>query len=210
MRFPLVGVLLSLLVSTSIAGEVTVPGGGVVTIIGSSAEGPKIGHGCVVEGRLLTAAHVVARRTRLRWSDMAGREGVAWVSWSSDDADVVMLETDVPVARGFERAPSAPRPGQVAQVVHFDVAKKNPHAGRAIEVEVVATAAGHISYEAGNDPYYMMGTSGGCLIVDGKAAGIVSYNWLHGATSAPGGAPVGGRWTHEAVAIYGRWSEPRP
>jgi hypothetical protein len=184
-----------------------ISGGGIVSIIGTSATENSIGHGCVVEGRLLSAAHVGYGINKVRWSDEVGREGVAWVAWSSPDGDLTLLETDTPVGPGYERGPR-PTPGQKAQVVHFDVGQPNPFAPRVFSVEILSTAAGHIAY-TGGDPYYMSGTSGGCLIVDGKAVGITSFMWSHGDRRGEDGRPRGGMWTAQAVSIYGRWAEPR-
>jgi hypothetical protein len=151
------------------------------------------GHGCVVEGRLITAKHV-GNRGSVTWQDSSGREGTAKPAGGTwDIRDVLVMETSIPVGPGFKLATERPKPGDKVKLYGYDRGKRDPFKFKVVEAEVIARSDGYVFYDRSPGP----GSSGSCVLNEKDEVVAINVGiWQHGQEAF---TPVG-------VEIVGGWS----
>lgn len=151
------------------------------------------GHGCVVEGRMLTAKHVGNRGSGVTWQDSSGREGTATPAPGAQDIrDVVVMQTSIPVGPGYRLAKERPKAGEKVKLFGYELGKRNPLVFRVIQAEVIGHSDGHLYYDKSPGP----GSSGSCVLNERDEVVAINVGiWVHGETArTPVGVDITGGW----------------
>ena len=143
-----------------------------------------IGHGCAVNGLLLTSAHLVDPRddhdmdqptkVRFRYSFPYGQTGRGASVQISSVADFATIEIDKEPQHGYARLGNRPKKGEKIHWVEYDYRKrKNVFKSRVRKGKVATIFAGHVMLEEG----ITSGASGGCAYnKDGEVIGLMMFS----------------------------------
>jgi len=161
------------------------------------------GHGCAVNGLVLTNAHMVDPRerydydvpaaVRFRYEFPSGQTGRGKSFYISGVADLAIIELDQEPPSGYAELGDKPEEGDKIHWLEYDFKKrKNIFDDRWRDAKVIKVIFGDVLL----DDHVVRGASGGCAFnEDGKVIGIVTY-----------GRTTGDRKTSTGITgIWGDW-----
>jgi len=151
-----------------------------------------VAHGCAVEGKAITNAHVIldkeGKPLGFRYGFTDGPEGQGFVAASGTTADLAILDLATPPTRYAVRALDTPKIGDTLTWVEYDWREPGAaFADRHRSAKVLRLVAGAVIL----DEVPIDGASGGCAYnAAGEVVGLVTFS-LEGAGGVTG--------------IYGPW-----
>jgi hypothetical protein len=159
------------------------------------------GHACPIgPGLVLTAGHIAdpyplyssVPFQHYRFSDSRGNEGHLSPAGVMSDGDVAVMVPSLQLARWYDRAPAAPRPGDRLWLVEFDWGgEEEAYAEKPVPVRVVRVTAGNVVFR----PTAASGSSGSCVL-DAAGRLVAIQAW---------GREVKGSEVGVAVGVWGEW-----